>query len=89
MIDANQKNQAKERSPTPCPLSTLPSLCFGTKYRAKDTVVIEGAIVIDWRKKSHAKKGIPKQYDDKHTANRRHVIIFHVVFFFFIVNNYY
>ena len=34
-------------------------------------------------------KGNPKQYDDKHTANRRHVIIFHVVFFFSIVNNYY
>ena len=60
-----------------------------TKYRAKGTIVIEGTIVSDWRKKSHAKKGTLKQYDNKHTANRRHVIIFYVVVFFFIVNNYY
>ena len=31
-----------------------------TKYRAKGTIVIEGTIVSDWRKKSHARKGIPK-----------------------------
>ena len=71
------------------PLSALSSLSFfGKKYRAKDTVVIEGAIVIDWRKKRHAKRGTLKQSDDKHTANRRYVIIFYLVVFFFIVNNY-
>ena len=34
------------------------------------------------------KKGTLKQYDNKHTANRRHVVMFLVVVFF-IVNNYY
>ena len=62
---------------------------FGTKYRAKDTVVIKGAVVIYRSKKSHVKKGNTKvqEYDNKHHPNRRHVIIFLVVVFFFVVNN--
>ena len=84
MIDATQKNQARKGAPDSLPLS----LCFGTKYRAKDTVVIEGAIVIYWRKKSHVKKENAKTIRQQAHCNRRHVVIFLVVVFF-IVNNYY
>ena len=52
------------------PTLPFPSLSLlWNKLRAKDTAVIEGAIVIDWRKKSHSKKGTPKQYANLQQAH--------------------
>ena len=56
-------------------------------YRAKDTVVIKGAVVIYRSKKSHVKKGNSKVIRRQAHCNRRNVIIFLVVVFFFVVNN--
>ena len=47
-LDARKKTRGSDQPWPPAP------------YKAKDTVVIEGAIVIYWRKKSHEKKGNAK-----------------------------
>ena len=68
-------------------LSLSLSLSGESNYRAKDTVVIKGAVVIYRRKESHVKKGNTKVIRQQAHCNRPHIIIFYVVFFFFIVNN--